>query len=163
MDAALGRYWRFPGSDPWRTAALVDEVARLYGGKPLMRAITVRILDEAGAPPRDDEAAARAIHAWVRDRVRFVLEAGEQVLTPARVLLWGFGDCDDRSGLVAALLHAIRIPFRLVLLCRRSGTPYHIWPQALVGGRWVHLETSSPRARFDQHPRDLAREEGPQL
>lgn len=149
------RYWRLPGMDAERTRSLVAHLARAYGRHPLMRRFVVhRVLTPARVHPRDTAGTVRAIHCWIRDRIRFQNEAGEQILTPARVLIWGFGDCDDRSGLAAAMLEAVGIRWRLVLLAR-AGTPFHIWPQALVQGRWLDLETSDDRARLGESPEAL--------
>lgn len=149
------QHFALSGIDADRTRALVGELAEVYGAHPLMRAFVVQqVLAPARVPPYNDLAAVAAIHRWVRDEVRFVREAGEQVLTPARVLIWRFGDCDDRSGLVAAMLQSIDIKWRLELLAR-GGVPFHIWPQALVGGRWIEVETSHPRAKLHEHPAAL--------
>jgi transglutaminase-like putative cysteine protease len=154
MSAPL-KHWRIPGRDPFRTRQLVDELARLYGGHPAMRDITAGILRLAGVGQRDDLGAARAIWAWVTRRVMFLNEAGEQIQTPARVLINRYGDCDDRTGLVCALLESIRIQWRTRLLATAEGVPFHIWPQARIGGRWVDLETSDDRGRFAEHPARL--------
>jgi transglutaminase-like putative cysteine protease len=150
------RFWRLPGKDPQATRALVRRVARIYGGHPVMRWFVMRrVLAPAHVAPRDELGMAAAIHAWVRDHVAFVNESGEQVLTPGRTLRWRFGDCDDRSCLVAAMLESVRIPWRLVLLSKRVGrelVPFHIWPQARIRGRWIDLETSHSRAQFAEHP-----------
>lgn len=151
------QHFTLQGIDADRTRALVGELAELYGGHPQMRAFVVhQVLNPARVPPYHDLAAVDAIHRWVRDNVRFVKEPGEQVLTPARVLIWRLGDCDDRSGLVAAMLHAIGIQWRLLLLAR-NGIPFHIWPQALVESRWIDVETSHPRAKLGEHPAALMR------
>lgn len=149
------RHFTLQGIDASRTHNLVAEVATLYGEDPRMRAFVVhQVLNPAGVPSYNDRAAVAAIHQWVRDNIRFVREPGEQVLTPARVLLWRFGDCDDRAGLVAAMLHAIGIRWRLVLLTR-GGVPFHIWPQALVDDAWLDVETSHPRAFLGENPAHL--------
>lgn len=149
------RYWRIPGMDAERTRRLVAHVARAYGRHPLMRAFVVgRVLRPAGVAPRDTAGTVRAIYTWIRDNVRFQNEPGEQILTPGRVLIWRFGDCDDRSGLAAAMLESLGITWRLVLLSRR-GVPFHIWPQAMVRGRWIDLETSDDRARLGESPEAL--------
>ena len=155
------RFWSVPKKGPEQTRRLVEELARIQGHHPTMRYAAVKLmLEPYGVDPRDQVGAVRAIHAWVRDHVRFVDEPGESILTPARVLLWRYGDCDDRSCLVAALLEAIRIPWRLMLLARRVGgrlAPFHIWPQAFAAGRWVDVETSDRRAEFGEHPAALMR------
>lgn len=152
--------WEVPGRSAQLTQALVEAGARLYGARPLMRAFTVRrVVAPAGVGERDTLGMVRAIHAWVRDRIRFSNEPGEQVLLPDRVLAWGFGDCDDKTCLTAAMLESIRVPWRTVLLAR-DGVPFHILPQALVDGRWRHLEVSDRRARFGEDPRELMRRVG---
>jgi transglutaminase-like putative cysteine protease len=120
---------------------------------PLMRLFVVRkVLDPAGVGSHDPAGAAQAIQRWVRDNIRFVNEPGEQLLTPARVLIWRFGDCDDRSGLVAAMLESIRMRWRLVLTTR-AGIPFHIHPQTfLPKSGWVDLETSHPDAQYGEGP-----------
>jgi transglutaminase-like putative cysteine protease len=154
------RFWRLPHRDAESTRRLVRLVAKLYGSNPRMRQFVVeRVLRPAGVTARDELAAVRAIWRWVRDHVDFWNEAGESVLTPGRVLLVRYGDCDDRSGLVAAMLEAIRIPWDLVLLARRMPgrglVPFHIWPRARLAGQSFHLETCHPDARFDEHPAAL--------
>lgn len=146
-------YWAIPGIDPQRTRAIVGRLALEYGGHPLMRWFVVHhILNPGGVPSHSTLEAVRAIHAWVRDEIRFVPEVGEQILTPARVILWRFGDCDDRSGLVCALLESIKIPWRLVLTSR-GGVPFHIHPQAWVPPRgWIDVETSHPSCELGEAP-----------
>lgn len=154
MTDATYRAWEIPGRSASQTQALVEGAARTYGARPLMRAFTVRVLERAGVGERDTLGQARAVFEFVRDRIRFANEPGEQVLLPDRVLAWGFGDCDDKSGLAAAMLESIRIPWRTVLLAR-NGVPFHILPQAQVNGVWHHLEVSDRRARFGEDPRAL--------
>ena len=149
-----------PGRDPEQTRALVEWGARLYGSRPLMRLFTLRhVVEPAGISERDTVGIVRAVFEWVRDRVRFSNEAGEQVLLPDRVIAWRFGDCDDKTCLVVAMLESVRIPWRTVLLAR-GGVPFHIYPQARLGGRWVDLEVSDRRAKFGEDPRVLMRRLG---
>ena len=146
------RVLRVPVRDAAVTRRLVETVAQVYGRDPRMRAWLIHeVLEPAGVHQRDAVGIVRAIHEGVRDRIRFALEAGEQVLTPVRCIVWGFGDCDDRTGLVCALLEAARVKWRTRLLARR-GVPFHIWPQARVDGRWLDLETSDDRTTLGEHP-----------
>jgi transglutaminase-like putative cysteine protease len=155
--------WWLPAGDAHDTRRLVDLVARIYGHAPRMRQFVAQVvIAPKGVAPRDDLGIARAVFEWVRDNIRFLNEAGESVLTPGRVLKMRYGDCDDRSGLVGAMLTSVRIPYRLRLLARRKGeapnerlVPFHIWPQAIVRGRPVDLETCHPRALFGEHPAAL--------
>ena len=155
------RFWRIEHKSPEHTRHLVRRCAEVYGAHPKMQSFVVRrILRPAGVGARDIPGAVRAIHAWVTRNIEFHNESGEQVKTPGRVLIVRFGDCDDRSGLVAAMLQSLRIKWRLQLLARRVGGqlfPFHIWPQARVDGRWVDVETSHSLARYDEHPAALMR------
>lgn len=150
------QFWRIPYKSATHTRTLVRRCAQVYGAHPLMQVFVVRrVLRPAGVEPRDLVGAARAIHAWVTRHIEFHNESGEQVKTPGCVLRVRFGDCDDRTGLVAAMLESIRIPWRLQLLARRVDgrlRPFHIWPQARISGRWWDLETSDRAARFGEHP-----------
>lgn len=150
------RVWRIDSRSAAQTQALVEHLARLYGGLPHMRDCVAALLNLYHVAPRDERGMARAIWTWVTHNVRFLNEAGEVVQTPAKTLRARFGDCDDRTSLVCAMLESIRIPWRTQLLSR-NGVPYHIWPQARVGGRWIDLETSDERARFGEHPDALMR------
>lgn len=168
MAESTFKFWRSPGKSPEATRAWVRRLAKVYGGHPKMAAWVQRnILRPAGVATRDDLGAVRAIHAWVRDNIEFRNESGEQVKTPARVLIWRFGDCDDRSGLVGAMLESLRIRYEFPLLARRSPNglmPFHIWPRAIVKGQRIDLETCHPAARFGEHPaRLMARMRGLQL
>ncbi len=147
------RVVRLPGRSPEFTRRIVAALGRLYGNHPLMRYIAVHHVGADSTLPAVEQA--RRVHRWVRDHHRFVLEAGEQVQTPARTIIWGYGDCDDLSALVAALLTALRIEWRAMLLAYATPTgpkPFHIWIQAMIDGRWVDMEVSDPTARFGEAP-----------
>lgn len=66
----------------------------------------------AHASPRDQLAT---LYAWVRDRVRYVRDpaGAEQLQAPWYTAMHRRGDCDDKSILLAALIHAARLPFRI--------------------------------------------------
>lgn len=101
---------------------------------------------------------ARAVHALVRDGVRFLREPKETFQDAYLTLYYGAGDCDDVARLVVALLRILGVRARLALLYRpglRSSSgeriPTHVSVKALVGGRWRWLETTLA-ARFGEHP-----------
>lgn len=147
------RVTRLQGKSLEGTRVLVEGLARRYGAHPLMRHVVIEhVVRPAGVRPNDLGAASEAIHAWVRDRVDFWPESGEQVLTPARVLIWRYGDCDDRAGLVAAMHEALRVRWRLVVGHLGRADQAHLWPEVHVRGAWWPVETSDPRARWGEHP-----------
>ena len=155
------------GVDAVQTQRIVEELAEWYGNSPLMRLATVDlVLRPAGIHERDKVGAVAAVYRFVRDEVRFTEEAGEQVLSPGRTLAWRYGDCDDKTALVCAMLESIRVRWKTALLGRLAGDgfrPFHILPYAFVQGVWVPLEVSDRRARPGEDPRDLMRRVSVQL
>jgi tetratricopeptide (TPR) repeat protein/transglutaminase-like putative cysteine protease len=125
------------------TFASWEEVGRFYWGlvrdqlqpTPEVRATAERLAAEAlagrrpaKAPSREEtEALVRAVYGFVVTQVRYVgLEFGIHGYKPYRVdqvLQRRFGDCKDKASLMHALLEALGIDSRLVLLrMRRLGS-----------------------------------------
>jgi transglutaminase-like putative cysteine protease/Tfp pilus assembly protein PilF len=109
-----------------------ESVAKFYWG---LVKDQLRVTDEVraaaeeavrGLPGGDDEARIRAIYDYVVSRTRYVaLEFGIHSFKPypvETVLTRRFGDCKDKASLMHAMLEAIGIDSRLVLLrTRRLG------------------------------------------
>lgn len=105
------------------------------------------ILANAGIPPRAYVSEAKALHEFVRDKIRYVKDPVgiELVQTPEATLDIGQGDCDDKSTLLAALLEAIGHPARFTVL-GFNGAPFsHVMTEARLYSRnslrWIPLET----------------------
>jgi transglutaminase-like putative cysteine protease len=98
----------------------------------------------AGLPPKDYASEVAALHAFVRDRIRYVRDilGTETVQTPERTLANEAGDCDDKATLLASLLRAIGVNTRFEAVGFAPGTWSHVIVQAFVGGRWLPLETT---------------------
>lgn len=96
---------------------------------------------------RDYAAEIRALHAWVRDRIRYVRDiAGVETLhTPRRIVEQGQGDCDDKALLLATLLESIGHKTRFAAL-GYGATPTHVLVEANIGNGWIPLETTEPVA-----------------
>lgn len=94
---------------------------------------------------RDYAAEIRALHAWVRDRIRYVRDiAGvETVHTPRQIVEQGQGDCDDKALLLATLLESIGHKTRFAAL-GYGKTPTHVLVEANLGEGWIPLETTEP-------------------
>ena len=100
-----------------------------------------------GIPQKDWLGEARAIHQFVRDRIRYVQDpAGlELVQIPEETLRVRAGDCDDKSVLAGALLQAINHPVRLRAVgLNRAGQFQHVFPETRIGSRWLSVETTEP-------------------
>jgi tetratricopeptide (TPR) repeat protein len=119
-----------------------DAVGRYYWGlvrDPLtpteeIRAAAREIL--ASVPKGDELAAIRAVYGFVVSRTRYVgLEFGIHGYKPYKVdkvLARRFGDCKDKASLMHALLEALGIDSRLVLLRMRRLGRIDPWPASLA-------------------------------
>lgn len=106
-----------------------DSVARYWWGlvrdqvvpTPEIERVAKEIV--AGIPPSKPAARVEAIHSFVVEKTRYVgLELGIHSFKPyevTQVLKRGFGDCKDKASLTHALLRAVGIDSRLVLLRMR--------------------------------------------
>ena len=96
-----------------------------------------------GAAQRDYADEIRRLHAFVRDRIRYVGDiAGVETLhTPRQILAQRAGDCDDKSLLLATLLESIGHKTRFVAV-GYGATPSHVLVETRVGSKWIPLETT---------------------
>lgn len=103
-----------------------------------------------GLPQKDWWGEVRRLHAFVRDRIRYVrdIDGIETLATPAQTLQIGQGDCDDKAVLLAALLQSIGHPARFVAFGKRSNQFSHVLVQTKIrsgnNSNWISLETTEP-------------------
>lgn len=97
-------------------------------------------------PQKDFSGEVRALHAFVRDRIRYVkdIQNVETIHTPERILAYGQGDCDDKSILLATLLASIGHRTRFVAVGFRPNTYQHVFVETHLKRGWVPLETTEP-------------------
>lgn len=121
--------------------AFVRESLRDPGQKIRMKAL--EIFRNAQVPPRAWNREIAALHAFVRDRIRYVRDPVELELvqTPEATLNIGQGDCDDKSTLLAALLQATGHPSRFTVVGMGGGPFSHVLVETRNGERWTPLET----------------------
>jgi len=100
----------------------------------------------AGLPQKDWPGEVRRIQRYVRDNIRYVKDVRgvETVQTPDVTMRIAAGDCDDKSTLVAALLESIGHPVRFVAIGFKPDDYVHVYPETLIGKRWVSAETTEP-------------------
>lgn len=102
-DRVHGRVYHIRGWTSWSDRRKVAELRKLaeeYGGDPEMRRLATRIVEAAGAPPRDGKAQAAALLAFVQNHVYYTNEAGEQIQSPWYTLTHRCGDCFAEGTLV---------------------------------------------------------------
>lgn len=100
-------------------------------------------------PQYDGNGEIRALHAFVRDCIRYTndIRGVEMVQTPRVTLERGTGDCDDKSTLLAALLESIGKATRFAAVGFGDGIGHsHVLVEVRAGraGRWIPLETIKP-------------------
>ncbi len=85
-----------------------------------------------------------SLHQFVRDRIRYVrdIRGIETIQTPDKTLELGYGDCDDKSTLLAALLESIGHPARFAAVGFRPNNYAHVFVETLIGNKWFPLETT---------------------
>lgn len=123
---------------------------------PLIRRQALEIV--AGLPQRDYLSEVKALHAWVRDRIRYVhdIRGVETVNTPRYLLKQRQGDCNNKSLLLAVLLESIGIPTRFAAIGLSPERISHVLVEARIGTRWLALETTEP-VGVDWYPAGVAR------
>lgn len=94
------------------------------------------VFNQYGCEPKDHPRHALAIGSWVHRNVTYVQEIPEVFQTPITTLAQRYGDCDDFTTLICALLESIGIESELVGLewpgpdGQRSFR--HIFPRARI-------------------------------
>lgn len=97
--------------------------------------------------PRSDYAGkVHAIFDWVKSNIKYIPDPTgiEMVHWPTQTMSQSYGDCDDHATLVAALLASIGVLTKFVAVGFEPGVFVHVFPEALIGRRWVALDTTEP-------------------
>lgn len=144
MTASLG--WIPSGKDG--TVATLRIMGRFVreGKKALpVRSLALHLVQ--GLPQKDWAGEVSRIHAFVRDKIRYVkdVKGVETLQTPEKTLEIGQGDCDDKSVLVAALLESVGHPTRFVAIALKHPDEFeHVFVETKIGANWVGVETTEP-------------------
>lgn len=130
-----------------RTLQAMSRITRAYKKDVGIRTLASELVREL--PQYDTTGEIRAIHAFVRDHIRYTndIRGVETLQTPRATLELGVGDCDDKSILTASLLEAIGRPTRFVAVGFGEGSGHsHVLVEVRAGRnrRWVPLETIKP-------------------
>lgn len=133
-------------SGPAATIVTLREMRRL--ARESVRAANQAVREQAlslvaDLPERRWAQEIARLHAFVRDRIRYVRDpAGiELVATPEKTLEYGQGDCDDKCTLLAALLESLCHPAKFVALGFANQPFSHVIVETRLGPRWLPLET----------------------
>lgn len=120
-----------------QTLELMRRVARENRDHPLVRDVSLQIINHAGTVDHHFLTEAQVIGAWAQDKVKYVRDpAGVEQLQDPKLMLReiaengvAFGDCDDISLLIATMLLTIgAMPyFRAVKYRHRLGPFNHVY------------------------------------
>lgn len=126
-----------------QTLRLMSKITRQFKKDPGVRELACMLVRDL--PQYDTNGEIRALHAFVRDHIRYTgdIRAVETLQTPRVTLETGVGDCDDKSTLLASLLESINRPTRFVAVGFGEGGGHsHVLVEVLTRKRkWVPLET----------------------
>ena len=131
------------------TARLIASMIREGARDFWVRQCAISIFRACGARAKDRRAEAAGLFHWVRRHIRYTRDPVrlETLHTPRRLLVVRAGDCDDMTILLGSMLLATGHPVRLALVGFRSDRPHaysHIYPEVLIGRRWVALDATTP-------------------
>jgi transglutaminase-like putative cysteine protease len=117
--------------------------ASLKTSDQTVRRVANEIFRIRGVAPRKWLREVAALHEFVRDSIRYVKdpEGIELVQTPEATLTLRYGDCDDKSTLLAALLLATGHPCRFVAVGFNGNSFSHVLVEAKSGDKWIPAET----------------------
>lgn len=119
-----------------------------------LRQLTLSLVQSI--PSKNFLSEAQAIHRFVRDRIRYVMDVHnvETLHTVDAILANGQGDCDDKAILAAAMLESIGHPARFVAMGRAPGEFSHVYVETLISGNWRGMELTEPKP-FGWEPSDM--------
>jgi transglutaminase-like putative cysteine protease len=137
-----------------QTLRIMRQLVRAGKVSPLIRTTAVDIV--GGLRQKDWLGQVKAIHEFVRDRIRYVrdIRGVETLHTPERVLEQRAGDCDDKSVLASALLESLSHPTRLTAIGFKPQKFSHVYPETKIGEKWVTVETTEP-VKLGWEPRNI--------
>lgn len=138
---------RVPGGQVG-TDATVRQIGRFVESslhRPNIRLLAIQILDRANASSHQPLKAAAALHAWMRQRIAYIRDpiTVETVQDPEATSRIHAGDCDDHTGLMAALAASIGLPVRYVVLGITPDDCRHIFCEIQIDGRWMPADTTT--------------------
>lgn len=102
-----------------------------------------------GLPQKDRIGEIRALFNYVQKHIRYIRDPrGVEILNyPDQIMQQEWGDCDDKSVLLASLLEAIGHPTRFAAVGFNAPGEYsHVFVDTIVGDKkWLSLDTTEPR------------------
>lgn len=131
LDGRPVASWFINGSQP-EHVLYMRRLIDAYRRSNVIRQLAAHVIfNVAGLPAKARRDHALALGQWVQDHVRYMNEGQETFQTPIRTLRNGFGDCDDHTILICALLEATGIPSKVCAM-EWGGAFRHVFPAAIL-------------------------------
>lgn len=120
-----------------------------YTGNPILVDFAAQLISEQNIPERNDLALAEAIQEYSQKHIKFFRERPERFTSPIRTIIWGLGDCDDKTIFIATILRSFRIPVKLGFITyfpfdkklNKYIKKAHVLPYAKINNEWTALES----------------------
>lgn len=111
---------------------------------PAVRLSALSILEKKNVNPKDQLRSISALFTWTKSQIRYVRDPidVETIQAPEITLKLKAGDCDDHAALMASFAANLGIPARLVTVGHHHDQMSHIFAEALIGGKWIPLDTT---------------------
>lgn len=124
---------------------------------PDIRQLTLRILEDYGAPEKDGAAEVAAVFDWVKGNIAY---RGDPICrdgyhSPKRIVELAAGDCDDHTILLASMLGSVGFPIGAKIVSAEPDMPFH-HIYAIVNVRsigWLALDSTNKAYRVGEEPR----------
>lgn len=128
----------------FHTLKVMKKLVNQYKKSIPVRTLAVSLTN--GFRQKDWLNEIRALHAFVRDNIRYVRDIRdvETLQTPDITLKVRAGDCDDKSLLLASMLESIGHPTRFVAIGFQPNDLEHVYVETRIGQKWIPLETTEP-------------------
>jgi len=100
-------------------------------------------------PAKNDYSEIEALFHYVRDNIRYVRDIHdvETLSTPDKTMLMGYGDCDDKTVLLASLAESVGYPTRFVVAGYSvPGSLEHVYLQIFGAGEWIDCDPTENQA-----------------
>ena len=100
-----------------------------------------------GAGNKNYRGEIERIFRWAKSNIRYTRDpyGVEMVQDVFSTLKRGRADCDDFTILIGAAAEVMGAPVRITTVSTRADRePVHVYPEALIGGRWLALDATVP-------------------
>ncbi len=131
------------GTDETISAMMQVAMGRYGAGSVKIRNLAIDIIRKANVAEKNQPEEIKAVHEWVMNHLRYVRDPyGIEFITHPETLAFDRtdGDCDDHVILEAALLGAIGIPTRFIVVGFKGNPPSHVYMGAETKSGFIPLD-----------------------